>query len=302
MSIESAFLSLQGHHRTLSLQTMVCEDEWVCKKTPHRPSIQAAQNSFLKPGISTYFHWIDNLTRLVHLPPALVGTPHSDLVPTKPTQVNASATTEKALPPEVPKAPDDSSKTRCIRHLVLLRSMAIEHAWDGRIKPRILKNSIQTALVTGHDILFFWVARMLLMGEYAPGKLPFPEVFLHGLIYGKSYWRDHKDGRFAYVDSQERLEYDLGKPSLQMSMSKWEKMSKSKGNVLDPIEIIEQYGTDAMRMALCASATQARQIDLDRRRFEEFKNFANKIWNGARFVLMNLEGLTTEKFTKGLHR
>ena len=60
--------------------------------------------------------------------------------------------------------------------------------------------------------------------------------------------------------------------------------------MIDPLEMIDQYGTDAVRMALCASATQARQIDLDRRRFEEFKNFANKIWNGARFVLLNLEG------------
>ena len=81
----------------------------------------------------------------------------------------------------------------------------------------------------------------------------------------------------------------LGKPIPKDVHSKWEKMSKSKGNIIDPIEIIEEYGTDAMRMALCASATQAREIDLDRRRFEEFKNFANKIWNGARFVFMNLE-------------
>lgn len=61
--------------------------------------------------------------------------------------------------------------------------------------------------------------------------------------------------------------------------------------MIDPLEIIDTYGTDAMRFALCASATQARQIDLDRRRFEEFKNFTNKIWNGARFVFMNLETL-----------
>jgi valyl-tRNA synthetase len=68
-------------------------------------------------------------------------------------------------------------------------------------------------------------------------------------------------------------------------------MSKSKGNIIDPLEIIESFGADAMRMALAASTTHARQIDLDRRRFEEFKNFANKIWNGARFVFMNLENL-----------
>ncbi|HKY99672.1 MAG TPA: class I tRNA ligase family protein, partial [Rhabdochlamydiaceae bacterium] len=81
---------------------------------------------------------------------------------------------------------------------------------------------------------------------------------------------------------------------------KWEKMSKSKGNIIDPIEIIDTYGTDAMRMGLCASATHARQIDLDRRRFEEFKNFINKIWNGARFVFMNIESLSAEEFAQGL--
>ncbi len=150
-----------------------------------------------------------------------------------------------------------------------------------------------STLITGHDILFFWVARMILMGEYALGKPPFHESFLHGLIYGKSYWRYGKDGSIAYIGGKERLSYDLGAPVPSEVHSKWEKMSKSKGNILDPIEIIDTYGTDALRMALCASATSARQIDLDRRRFEEFKNFANKIWNGARFVFMNLEGLNS---------
>ncbi len=96
--------------------------------------------------------------------------------------------------------------------------------------------------------------------------------------------------------AKERLSYDLGQPVPPDVHSKWEKMSKSKGNIIDPIEIIETYGTDAMRMGLCASATQARQIDLDRSRFEEFKNFINKIWNGARFVFMNIEDLSTEDF------
>lgn len=158
-------------------------------------------------------------------------------------------------------------------------------------------------LITGHDILFFWVTRMLFMGQYATGQLPFPEVMLHGLIYGKSYWRELDGGGIAYLTSEERRDYDTGKSMPKGVRSKWEKMSKTKGNVIDPLEIIEAYGTDAMRMALCASATQARQIDLDRRRFEEFKNFANKVWNGARFVLMNLEGdapLTAEAFSGGL--
>jgi len=147
-------------------------------------------------------------------------------------------------------------------------------------------------LITGHDILFFWVARMILMGKIVMDEVPFKETFIHGLIYGKSYWRDNPDGGITYVSNEERIAYDLGKACPKDVHSKWEKMSKSKGNVIDPIEIIDIYGTDAMRMALTSTVTHARQIDLDRRRFEEFKNFANKVWNGARFALMNLENLS----------
>lgn len=160
-----------------------------------------------------------------------------------------------------------------------------------------------SVLITGHDILFFWVARMLLMGEYATGKFPFPVTYLHGLIYGKSYWRNNPSGGITYVTEKERQEYDLGKQPPKDVHSKWEKMSKSKGNIIDPLEVIENYGTDAVRMALCSSATQAREIDLDLRKLEDNKNFANKLWNGARFVFMNLEGdhpLTEEEFSKGL--
>lgn len=157
-----------------------------------------------------------------------------------------------------------------------------------------------STLITGHDILFFWVARMIMMGDYVFGKAPFPETFLHGLIYAKSYWRIQKEGMIAYITGTERNNYDLGAPLPSDVHFKWEKMSKSKGNIIDPIEIIDTYGADAMRMALCASATQARQIDLDRRRFEEFKNFTNKIWNGARFVFMNLESISAKRISSGI--
>lgn len=158
-----------------------------------------------------------------------------------------------------------------------------------------------SVLVTGHDILFFWVARMILMGEYMQQEVPFKEVFLHGLIYGKSYWKKNPDGSSSYILGEEKLQYDLGTPLPAYVESKWEKMSKTKGNVIDPLEIIREYGTDALRIALCSSVTHARQIDLDRRRFEEYKNFANKIWNGARFVLLNLEGLSTTSFAEGIN-
>ena len=170
--------------------------------------------------------------------------------------------------------------------------------------PDLKKFYPTSTLVSGHDILFFWIARMIVMGEYFVNDVPFHEVFLHGLIYGKSYWRRAENGSIVYLKSDEKKRYDLGEPMPKDVESKWEKMSKSKGNVIDPIEIIAEYGTDAMRLALCSSVTAARQIDLDRRRFEEFKNFANKVWNGARFVMLNLEtapALTADAIEQGIN-
>jgi valyl-tRNA synthetase len=146
-----------------------------------------------------------------------------------------------------------------------------------------------STLITGNDLLFFWIARMIMMGHFALEKPPFHETFLHGLIYGKSYWRDQASGGIAYVSPEEKKAFDLGKVDLPRDVkSRWEKMSKSKGNVLDPMEIIDEYGADAMRLTLSYSVTDASIIELDRRRFEDFRHFVNKIWNGARFVLTNL--------------
>ncbi|HEV7736780.1 MAG TPA: valine--tRNA ligase, partial [Chlamydiales bacterium] len=82
-----------------------------------------------------------------------------------------------------------------------------------------------STLITGHDILFFWVARMILMGEYVMGEVPFKETFLHGLIYGKSYWRMNQDGIAIYATPDEKKAYDLGAPLPAHVHSKWEKMS-----------------------------------------------------------------------------
>lgn len=157
-----------------------------------------------------------------------------------------------------------------------------------------------STLVTAHDILFFWVARMIMMGEYLTGEVPFYKTFLHGLIYGKSYWKTGKDGSVHYITGEEKKKYDLGDALHKDVESKWEKMSKTKGNVIDPLAMIDEYGTDAVRFTLCSSTTHARQLDLDQRRFEEYKNFANKVWNGARFVLMNVETLSVDELASGL--
>lgn len=154
-----------------------------------------------------------------------------------------------------------------------------------------LKKFFPTAvLVTGHDILFFWVARMIIMSVGMDMGKPFNDVFLHGLIFGKSYRKISDDGHDSYyIFGEEKRNYDQGHPLPSNVISKWEKLSKSKGNVIDPLEMIDLYGTDAVRMTLCACANQSPQIDLDYRRFEENRNFANKIWNSARFIFMNLK-------------
>ncbi|MGL4348607.1 MAG: valine--tRNA ligase [Chlamydiales bacterium] len=156
-------------------------------------------------------------------------------------------------------------------------------------------------MITGHDILFFWVSRMIFMGDFVMHQFPFKTCFIHGLIYGKSYWRENR-GEIAYVSPEERESYELGKPVPEDVHYRWEKMSKSKGNGIDPIEIIETYGADAMRFTLCSLTTHAQQIDLDRRRFEESKHFINKIWNGSRFILMHLKEFSLSSLKSGLHR
>ncbi|HEY6839451.1 MAG TPA: valine--tRNA ligase, partial [Geobacteraceae bacterium] len=113
-----------------------------------------------------------------------------------------------------------------------------------------------SCLVTGFDILFFWVARMMMMGLHFMDKVPFREVYIHALV------RD----------------------------AQGQKMSKSKGNVIDPLTIIDSYGTDAFRFTLAAFAAQGRDIKLAEERIAGYRNFANKIWNASRFTLMNLEG------------
>jgi len=108
-------------------------------------------------------------------------------------------------------------------------------------------------LVTGFDIIFFWVARMIMMGMKFTGQVPFKDVYIHALI------RD----------------------------AQGQKMSKSKGNVIDPLEMSSKYGADALRFTLAHMATPGRDVKLDESRIESNRNFMNKIWNAARFVFMN---------------
>ncbi|MEG0037100.1 MAG: valine--tRNA ligase [Victivallaceae bacterium] len=171
--------------------------------------------------------------------------------------------------------------------------------WPGDSKD-LEKFYPTSVLVTGSDILFFWVARMILMCGDLKG-IPFKHVFLHGLIYGRSYKKFEDDGSLVYITGAEKYEYDMGLKPVPANVSgKWEKLSKSKGNVIDPLEVIELYGCDALRMTLCACANRGSQIDLDYRLLEEFKNFSNKIWNGARFIFGHIENITIKDLAEGI--
>jgi len=112
-----------------------------------------------------------------------------------------------------------------------------------------------SVLVTAFDILFFWVARMMMMGLHFMNEVPFRDVYIHALV------RDAEGN----------------------------KMSKSRGNVIDPLEVIEQFGTDAFRFTLAAFAAQGRDVKLSEERITGYRHFVNKLWNAARLVLMNLE-------------
>lgn len=281
--------------------------QWFVKMGPFKEKLIAAvkeKKVHITPAHweNTYFHWIDNLrdwciSRQLWWGHQIPIWYHKK----DPSRMVCHA--EDGVPKEVAADPENWRQDEDV-----LDTWFSSAAWPFTIlgwpdqTPDLAKFYPNSVLVTGHDILFFWVARMLMMGEYVTGKLPFAQTFIHGLIYGKSYWRYHKDGSIAYVPSEERLAYDLGEKVPAEVQSKWEKMSKSKGNVIDPIEIIDTYGTDAMRIALCSITTHAPQIDLDRRRFEEYKNFINKLWNGARFVLMHLADLTPSMVSKGVDR
>ena len=110
-----------------------------------------------------------------------------------------------------------------------------------------------STLVTGFDIIFFWVARMMMMGLYFTNKVPFSEVYVHALV------RDEKG----------------------------QKMSKSKGNVIDPLILMDEFGADSLRMTLCSMAAQGRDIKLSKQRVEGYRNFITKIWNAVKLCEMN---------------
>ncbi|GAA4051452.1 valine--tRNA ligase [Parerythrobacter jejuensis] len=125
--------------------------------------------------------------------------------------------------------------------------------WPDESAPLFQKHYPNDLLVSGFDILFFWDARMMMQGMHLTGQAPWPKLYLHGLVRA--------------ADGQ--------------------KMSKSKGNVVDPLGLIDQYGADALRFFMAAMESQGRDIKMDDKRVEGYRNFATKLWNATRFCQSN---------------
>ena len=245
--------------KTVVLEPFLTE-QWYCDaKTLAQPAIEAVRSGktvlIPKSAESTYFHWMENIqpwcvSRQLwwgHQIPAWYGPEGSVFV--EETEEEAYAAARKQFGDKVTlKRDDDVLDTWFSSALWPFSTLG----WPDKT-PELNKYYPGDVLTTAADIIFFWVARMMMMGIHFMGDVPFKTVYLHALIL---------DG-------------------------KGQKMSKTRGNVIDPIDVIEKYGADALRFTLASLAAQGRNIKLSDDRVESYRNFATKLWNAARYCQMN---------------
>ena len=232
--------------------------QWFVKAKPlAKPAIEAVKNGSIRitPKFweNTYFDWMENIrdwciSRQIwwgHQIPAW----------------NCPACQKMTVARETPAKCSHCGAGDLVQETDVLDTWFSSALWPFSTlgwpeQTQTLKKFYPTSvLCTGFDIIFFWVARMIMMGIKFMDEVPFRDVYIHALI------RD----------------------------TEGQKMSKTKGNVIDPLVMMDKYGTDALRFTLAAFAAQGRDIKLAEERIEGYRNFCNKLWNASRFVLMNLE-------------
>jgi valyl-tRNA synthetase len=249
-------------------------DQWFLDaKTLARPAIAAVEDGrtvFVpKHWENTYFEWMRNIqpwciSRQIwwgHQVPAWYGPDGTIFVELTEDEAGAAAKKHYGKAVALTRDPDvlDTWFSSALWPFSTL-------GWP-EITPELKRYYPTDVLVTGFDIIFFWVARMMMMGLHFMKDVPFRTVYIHALV------RD----------------------------AKGQKMSKSKGNILDPLLLIDQYGADAVRFTLAALAAQGRDIKLAEGRIEGYRNFATKLWNASRYVEMN-EGALPAGFDPAANR
>ena len=235
-------------------------DQWfVDAKTLAEPAIKAVEEGktqFVpKTWENTYFEWMRNIqpwcvSRQLwwgHQIPAWFGPDGEVFVELSEEEAQAAAKAHYGKDVELTRDPDvlDTWFSSALWPFSTL-------GWPDET-PELARHYPTDVLVTGFDIIFFWVARMMMMGLHFMGEVPFHTVYIHALV------RDEKG----------------------------QKMSKSKGNVIDPLDLINKFGADALRFTLTAFAAQGRDVKMSESRVEGYRNFCTKIWNAARFCDMN---------------
>ena len=248
-----------GDRSNVVIEPFLTDQWYVDAKTLAKPAIDAVKRGrtvFVpKNWENTYFHWMENIqpwciSRQLwwgHQIPAWYGPDGKVFVAEEEAQAAALAKEEYG------------------KSVALVRDEDVLDTWFSSAlwpfstlgwpdeTPEVKRYYPTDVLVTGFDIIFFWVARMMMMGLHVMEEVPFRDVYIHALV------RDEKG----------------------------QKMSKSKGNVIDPLELIDAYGADALRFTLSAMAAQGRDIKLSPSRVEGYRNFATKLWNAARFAEIN---------------
>ncbi|MDF1586626.1 valine--tRNA ligase [Marinimicrococcus flavescens] len=235
-------------------------DQWYCDAaTLAKPAIEAVESGAArfvpKQWENTYFEWMRNIqpwciSRQLwwgHQIPAWYGPDGQVFVEESEEAAQEAARAHYGSEVEITRD-EDVLDTWFSSGLWPFSTLG----WPEQT-PELARFYPTSVLVTGFDIIFFWVARMMMMGLEFMGEVPFREIYIHGLV------RDEKGA----------------------------KMSKSKGNVIDPLGLIDRYGADALRVSILASTAQGRDIKFGESRVEGYRNFVTKLWNAARFIEMN---------------